>query len=147
METKPPSQKGPSARGWLFIGFVVLIIAALTPFAVRLGRQTARTAQARQEVAKLKEAVSGYYRTFGETPGNPRAKILFSALSGLNAKGIIFFSAPYSRFNPEGELIDPWRHPYQLDVTDPYNPRIYSFGPNGRDEGGAQGSDDIVSWR
>jgi hypothetical protein len=147
METKPPPQKGPSARGWLFIGFVVLTIAALTPVMIRLGRQTAKTAQTRQEVAKLKDAISGYYRTFGEPPGNPRARVLFSSLSGINPKGIVFFSAGYSRFNADGELIDPWRHPYQLDINDPYNPRIYSFGPNGRDNHGAEGSDDIVSWR
>lgn len=132
---------------WFFIGFVLLITAVLTPVMTRLGRETAKRAQASQEAAELRAALIRYYRTFGEVPGSSRAKILFSALAGINSKGIMFFQAPYSRFNPEGELVDPWRSPYQIDLKDPYNPKVYSFGPDQRDNGGAEGSDDIVTWR
>src|SRR5688572_1010985 len=147
METKARLQKSNYLRGWIIVGFVLLTIAALTPVVTRWGRLTAQSAQAREEIAELRAGLIRYYRTFGEPPGGDRSKVPYSALTGLNSKGIIFFTAPYSRFSPEGELVDPWRRPYQIDLGDPYNPRIYSCGPDKRDDQGADGSDDIVSWR
>jgi hypothetical protein len=146
METKPPPQRSYMGA-WLFIGFVLLTVTVLTPLMTHLGRQTAKSAQARQEAAELRAALIRYQRTYGETPGNSKAKILFSSLAGMNPKGIIFFQAPYSRFSPEGELVDPWRSPYHIDLKDPYDPRVHSFGPNLRDDHGAESSDDIVTWR
>lgn len=144
METKSQPQRSYMGA-WLFIGFVLFTVAVLTPLMTELGRQTAKSAQARQEAAELRAALIRYYRTYGEPPGNSKAKVLFSALAGINPKGIIFFQAPYSRFSAEGELVDPWRTPYQIDLKDPYNPRVYSFGPNLRDDHGAAGSDDVVA--
>jgi hypothetical protein len=130
---------------WLFIGFVLFTVAVLTPLMTQLGRQTAKSAQARQEAAELRAALIRYQRTYGQSPGNSKAKILFNELAGINPQGIVFFKAPYSRFSSEGELVDPWRTPYQIDLKDPYNPRVYSFGPNLRDDHGAPNSDDVVA--
>ena len=32
-----------------------------------------------------------------------------------------------------------------IDVSDPKNPKVYSFGPNKKDDGAT--GDDVVSWR
>ena len=59
----------------------------------------------------------------------------------------ILAEAAAKRFNAQGEYVDLWKHPYRIDVSNPQSPNVYSFGENGIDEGGAEGSDDIASWR
>ena len=49
--------------------------------------------------------------------------------------------------NAKGELTDPWGTPYRFDLSDPKSPRVWSCARNRKDDGGAQSSDDIVSWR
>lgn len=69
------------------------------------------------------------------------------ALLGENPRKIVFFAGPEKNFTPHGEYLDPWGTPYRFDLSDPKAPRVWSCGPNRKDEGGAEGSDDIVSWR
>ena len=70
-----------------------------------------------------------------------------NAFRGGNPRKIVFFEARPSSYNAQGAFIDPWGTPYVLDLSKPEAPRAWSCGPNRRDEGGAKGSDDIVSWR
>ena len=44
-------------------------------------------------------------------------------------------------------LLDPWDHPYISDGIVNDRPRFHSLGIDGVDQHGAEGSDDIVSWR
>ena len=72
-----------------------------------------------------------------------------NTLRGANPRKIVFFDGkPTAKFNsPQGAFLDPWGTPYRIDLSNPEEPRVWSCGPNRRDEGGAKGSDDIVSWR
>ena len=69
---------------------------------------------------------------------------VMNALYGMNLREIVFIDSSY-RVNARGEFLDPWGHPYRIDVSNPQSPNVYSFGENGIDEGGAEGSDDIAS--
>jgi hypothetical protein len=51
-----------------------------------------------------------------------------------------------SRLNSAGQFLDPWGTPYRIDTSNPKFPWAYSCGPDKKDDGGAPGSDDIVSW-
>jgi general secretion pathway protein G len=58
------------------------------------------------------------------------------------------YAGPYLEGSFE-ELKDPWGNPYEYrfpgDVNeDSYD--LWSWGPNGKDDGGKEGSDDIKNW-
>ena len=52
-----------------------------------------------------------------------------------------------SRIFSNGTPLDPWHHPYIYDGIVNDQPRFHSIGKDGIDQHGAEGSDDIVSWR
>jgi hypothetical protein len=66
---------------------------------------------------------------------------------GANPRKIVFIEVRETRINTQGEFVDPWGTPYRIDVSKPDAPRVWSCGPNRKDENGADGSDDIVGWR
>lgn len=103
-------------------------------------------AEARSFVVALLSATKAYATEYGSPVSGSHAQIL-AALGGNNQREIVFFDTAASRFNAHGELMDPWGTPYHFDLSDLKQPRIWSCGPNRKDENGAEGSDDIVSWR
>jgi hypothetical protein len=88
----------------------------------------AKVAQAKTDVAGLSSALGAYNAEYGTLPTGTAAEVM-NAFRGENPRKI------------------PWGTPYVLDLSKPEAPRVWSCGPNRRDEGGAQGSDNIVSWR
>jgi type II secretory pathway pseudopilin PulG len=137
----------PVVIRWLIIlGITALILSLLPGVSLDTNRNRPR-AEARFFVSALLSATSAYAAEYGApVSGSSPAQIL-AALRGKNQREIIFFDAAPSRFNAKGELIDPWGTPYRFDLSNPKQPRIWSCGPNRKDENGAEGSDDIVSWR
>ena len=81
------------------------------------------------------------------------ARVLYNLLSATNAG--TYFLEPRQDWDQRQELVDPWGRPYQVQLAWPagganHNDptllaevKIWSTGPNGRDEHGA--GDDIIS--
>ena len=82
----------------------------------------------------------------GAPPTGDHTEIM-AALRDMNGRKDFFHTYELKQLSARGEYLDPWDHPYRIDTSNPQSPNVYSFGKNGIDEGGAEGSDDIASWR
>ena len=138
----------PKRRRWR--EFLVLIVTIPLVVGVALhGYQNLRTedkAMTHGDASGLVTAIHQYfqeYRAFG-TIDNAN---IIRELRGANTRGIVFLDEHTDRFNANGEFTDRWGMPFRIDVSDPAHPRVWSCGPDRHDDGGKEGSDDIVSWR
>ncbi len=127
----------------LLASVVVGLIGWLAP-AVRSPTVTPRTPIARVEVENAKGALKAFHAAFASYPtGNPAQ--VSASLRGSNRQGLIFLNVPGRSLSDAGELVDVWKHPLRIILTNPAGPTVYSLGPNGRDNGGLPGTDDIVA--
>lgn len=130
----------------------VLLLAIIVPLGLLLSlRDTNLHLHRKLYVSKahtelLSSALRGYWEEYHAAPGGDAGHVL-NTLRGENPRKIVFFAATASSVNSRGEFVDLWGTPYHIDVSRPESPRVWSCGPNRRDEGGADGTDDIVSWR
>lgn len=130
----------------MILGIVAILLFFIQIWESLHFAKTVRKAETKTIEAGVLTALKAYATEYGYSlTGNPVQ--MFAALRGNNQRKIIFFEVRSDRFNAQGELIDPWDTPYRFDLSKPDAPRIWSCGPNRKDEGGAEGSDDIVSWR
>ena len=127
-------------------GLLLFFIIGLFFLRVGTPKEHPRRAEARSFVDGLLTATNAYATEYGSPLSGTPAQIL-ATLRGDNPRKIIFFDTLPRQINAQGELIDPWGTPYRFDLSDPQKPRIWSCGRNRKDEDGAEGSDDIVSWR
>ncbi|MGB8352431.1 MAG: hypothetical protein WCD79_00935 [Chthoniobacteraceae bacterium] len=104
-----------------------------------------REVGARNGLTCIITGVKAYNVEYGVMPSGGNARII-KALRGDNPRKLVFFDLPDKDINANGEYTDPWGTPYRIDTSDPKHPWAYSFGPNKRDDGGAEGSDDTASW-
>lgn len=136
---------------WVFPGLAGILIAGLWfPGIFQCERHpSARKIdvnEARSETRMLAMTLGFYQAGFGELPSGDHVQVVAS-LTGKNPRNLVFYEPPHGRVNARGELLDPWGATYRFDTSDPKQPRVWSCGPNRRDDGGAEGSDDIISWR
>lgn len=142
-----PTRRHPYVKrvAWAIIAVLVVLIVVLV---LNDGptRTSPRLMQARMEVQALEIALLLYEKEYGSALSGPPGEMM-RALMGASPKNYVFFEVDTDRLTPEGVLLDPWKQPYHLDTSIPGKPRVYSSGRNQLDELGAEGSDDIASWR
>jgi len=130
---------------WLIIlGISALVLLLLILQAQQ--RKRLKIVQTHGTEASVLSAMKAYTTEYGYSIEGEPLEIL-RALRGDNRRRIIFFEAPVNRINDRGELVDPWNTPYRFDLSKLDSPRVWSCGPNRKDENGADGSDDVASWR
>ena len=141
-----PKKKGVPWAGLLVAIFIVVIFvgSVIPPLLPTGGVQTRGIAM--YDIMNIRSALQSYVAEFGVPLSGDNVEIL-TTLRGKNPNQIVFFEGVASRFNARGEYLDPWKHPYRIDASNPDFVWVYSFGKNGIDEGGAEGSDDVASWR
>jgi hypothetical protein len=144
--TVPKERRVPWFSYLFLAGFLFLVVAAFFDRTCRPSREGLQRVRARNEAATIVMAVRAYLLDYDSLPAGDGVQIM-NALRGNNPKKTIFFEARLDRYNARGEYLDEWGTPFRIDVSDPDQPRAYSCGKNTRDEGGAEGSDDIPSWR
>jgi hypothetical protein len=128
----------------VLIGFLVLIVnALLTQRGCGPSRELFSTTN---RLNLTLAALNSYQTEYGQRPDGDNAAIM-RALRGDNPKKLIFLEGRREDFNDRGEIIDGWHSPIRIGGSDSAKPWAYSFGKNQKDEGGAYGSDDVVSWR
>lgn len=149
MNGQPRSNRRPVVIRWAIILAITVLVFLWIMHGARANArifQNARRARVRQTEADLLSAMKTYSTEYGYSVTGDPAQIL-AVLRGDNQRKIIFIEIGPERFNSKGELLDSWGMPYRFDFSKPDAPRVWSCGPNRKDEGGAEGTDDIVSWR
>lgn len=146
MRTKSITSK---LENFIFAAGVVAILFVTADIFFQTGRSDripATQVAASHEVTALHTALVQYFAEFGSAPVGSQAAII-KTLRGENPRQMVLLEVRGRSLSKSGEFLDPWKHPYRIDVSTPAKPAVYSFGPNGRDEGGIRKSDDVTSWR
>lgn len=131
----------------LWVAFVLLLgVILILPAVLMRNGSPSRKVSARRDVASVTAALRQYLTKYETLPQGTHRHVM-AALRGQNRMRILFFEAATTSFNALGELLDPWKTPHAIDVSDPAKPRVHSFGPDRKDDHGAPESDDIASWR
>lgn len=143
-----------AARGVAFLKWVVpilllmLIVSLFAPFHSYVFICT-RNGKAKSEINGLVIAMKSYQVEYDKLPQSSQIFAVLEGheLNGDNPRRITFFEHAPAFSLPDGTPLDPWRHPYIFDGIVNDQPRFHSVGKDGIDQHGAEGSDDIVSWR
>ena len=141
-----PAKKG-FPWGWIAVLIAVIsLVAAANYFrgTVCIYDRQSRTGS---DLDAILTILRLYVSEYGALPDGDNDAV-WKALRGENPRQIEFCPKTSASTGKElGVVLDPWGTPYQIDTSDRKSPRVYSFGKNRIDEGGAEGSDDVVSWR
>jgi hypothetical protein len=124
---------------------IAIALSLLFFFQARYPRGRVLVSSAMTDISTVRLALEVYRMEFGSFPDGSNVAV-YRALCGENPKELVFLDISPKRISNGSELMDPWENPYRIDLSDPRRLRIHSAGPNGIDEKGAGGSDDIVSW-
>jgi hypothetical protein len=149
-QTKPDrATAGPVRSRWvlafnllMIVVFVTVVLGMLFPSINR--RVPSQRSKSRVLVSCLSGALLAYHAVEGSYPAGSQAEIVAS-LCATNGGGQVYLQLPIGHLSPTGELLDGWKHPLRIILTNPAGPIVYSVGPNGLDDGGAPGSDDLVA--
>lgn len=143
-------------RGFTLVELLVVIaILGILMSLVTAGAQTARRrgaiTKAKATIAALETAIAMYHGDMGDYPPTDNEGLI----KGLTEEAGKDWLGPYMEFKQDelvdGQALDPWGQPYVYVSSNggspqhrPHSYDLYSFGPNGVDDSGAQ--DDIVNW-
>lgn len=114
------------------LGFLAMYRAWLN---VRTRTQSAHTQAA---LSSLSAAIALYRSDWSMVPTGTNADLV-RALTTTTRRGG-YFSITCLRINAGGELLDGWGNPYiyvSISERDRVTARLYSCGPNGKDDSGA----------
>lgn len=144
--TLPKERPRPWIRYLALTGLLIMGLMLLFPTVCTIPiRRDRENNQVRNQAAMLRLALRSYDADYGTLPQGDDAQIM-KALGGDNPRKTVYFEGQTSRYNARGEYLDRWGVPFRFDLSHPDHPRAYSCGPNTKDEGGADGSDDLVSY-
>lgn len=148
MDEPPPV--ATRARPFSWVNRLAIVLFLFLAFAVCfvdvVPKDNREGAEARNSAILLLTSLRAYEIEFGPMPAGDHADII-AALGGQNPGQIVFLDLSERKLSATGEFLDPWGAPYHFDLTDPDTPHIWSAGPDAKDDNGAKGSDDIVTWR
>jgi type II secretory pathway pseudopilin PulG len=134
-------------RWAIILGVIALAYLVIVPPRRSFMMEQRKRVQAKATAGQLAAALQQYFAEYGSGFMVNTNAIVMGTLQGGNPRKIVFFETAPQWINAQGELIAPWGTPYSFDLSVPQNPRIWSCGKNRRDDSGAEGSDDIPSWR
>ncbi len=122
MSKKPLPTKLPVIIGflilWGLIGGFVLMFA---------GKNFSRTTSTSAELQIIAKSIEAYAKTNGVLPEGDNRQI-FQALAGSNATKTVFLVA--IRTNANGEVLDSWQTPFQIEKLGTNSFSIRSAGKN-----------------
>jgi|GEM_PF-1035524 len=121
------------------------IVALFLPLMDVPSKNVLNVVQAKNDLFMTTTAIKAYHSDKGAiiTGGNVE---IVKVLRGKVGEDTVYLEPPPKELNSAGEFIDPWKTPYRLGMSADGFPWAYSCGPDGKDDGGAPGSDDIASW-
>ena len=134
-------------RSLIWIAAVVFAVAAIFMLLyphVSCGPLPAKVVQSKNDAVQISMGLRDYKSEFGVYPSGNQSQII-EALRGKNPKGIVFIEPSERQINQNGEFIDSWGYPFQIDFSFE-KPHVWSLGKNHTNEKGKVGSDDLSSW-
>ncbi len=91
------------------------------------GSRKPRIPMARREMSNLVAAFNQYYAAYGAYLQGTNSTVL-KILLGDNPRKIQLFNADPRRIDSKGEFLDPWKTPYDIQISDQTNYIIRSAG-------------------
>ncbi len=160
-----------SVKGFTLIELLVVIsiigvLAGMGIAGAPMIMNRAKKTKAKSVINGLQMALARYKNDYGVYPNDESPVTVMNDLTGYkdspDKPDEIYLNdpdwkGPYfkieikdaDRGQRNRALLDPWKSPYQFNLSDPkYNAfscDIYSFGPNGEDDKGKK--DDVTNWR
>jgi hypothetical protein len=135
-----PAKAGPT-RSFL-VGCGIAFVALSLAFVVLWVRGRARARDQRRATGTVLDALAAKLEERSRSARAPAARGLGADFSGQRA----LMEAGLLTPAPEGALIsDAWGQPLRYRSESPAHFKLYSFGPNGRDDEG--GFDDLLRQR
>jgi len=145
---------------------IIAILAGLLFPTIKSALQKTEIAKARETIHQIGGAFRSYYTEFGRWPTNISTTFPLNTNLFANTKGLSFLDVASKDINGSGQILDPWRSPYQCVTDAGYvgwvaNPldasatisngyAIWSNGPDGTNdntgETSAKNKDNIKSW-
>lgn len=126
-------------------GILIIAYLLLAPVSTFCGL-SAEAAMAKNDAVNLSNSLVVFKVEYGSYPEGSIREIL-NQVSGENPKKIVFIELEPRKMSSDGIFLDPWRHPYQINlVDDPKTPHVWSLGKNGIDDSTNAKSDDLRSW-
>ena len=122
----------------IVIAIIGILMSLLFP-AVNAAIDSARTAQAKNDVTQIATAVTAYETEYGKLPptGTTVSGTLLQALVGVTTNGnprkIVFIEVNAAKkgksgTNSSGQFVDPWGNSYKIALDDDYDNTIASAG-------------------
>jgi hypothetical protein len=108
---------------------------------IRGAKTASRVSASRAMIQDLAVALKAYETDFGVYPP-PGNACLVRALETHGPKDVPYYQFRDEEMNARHEWLDYWKHPFVYELPAGGKFRLYSWGPNGKDENGA--GDDIV---
>src|SRR4051794_14070105 len=104
---------------------IVVVAWILSPQKMIGNKRSPKIHQTHYEIVNFCAALSQYHTEFGEYPSGTKANIL-TTLLGENSKKILFLHVDPTLINSTGELMDPWKTPYKINIAGETNFTIRS---------------------
>ncbi len=148
---------------------VIAILMGLAFPAFQSVQNSARNAQAKNDLVQIVTAVNAFYTEYGKYPlvtadtiygpaANPNS-LLFNALRGISAENprkIVFISPPDAKDTSKprsgigtstgsGQLFDPWGSPYYVSIDGNYNNQI-DTNPYSSNAGSTPLRAGVIAW-
>ena len=152
LEPRTSNRQGFTLVELLVVIAILGILISLVTAGAQAARRRGAVTKAKTTIASIETAIAMYLGDMGAYPATGNAGLV-SALQDdpHNAN----WDGPYMEFKQDeltdGELVDPWGHPYVYVSVNggapEHRPRSYdlsSLGPNGASDSG--GGDDIINW-
>ena len=152
-----PQPPAPSLRSFTLVELLVVIaILGILISLVTAGAQAARrrgaVTKAKTTTSSIETAIAMYLGDMGAYPATGNAALVAALQDDPHNAN---WDGPYMEFKQDelkdGELVDPWGHPYVYTSSNGGSPEhrarsydLYSLGPNGANDSG--GGDDIINW-
>ena len=166
---KKINNKGFTLIELLVVISIIGVLAGMGMAAGPMIKAQANKMKAKSVISGLQMALETYKNDYGVYPNDETSVGVFNDLTGYKDspdhpdemyikedpdwRGPYFGEGTQAKEYDRGEknraLLDPWRNPYQFNLSDPkYNHftcDIYSFGPDGKNDKGK--GDDITNWK
>jgi len=134
-------------RTYRWVGLVIFLLLGVAIAISPLwdSQQSKVKVIAKRDTELFLAGLEAYHAEYGEYPSGDN-RTLIHILKGDNPNKIQFVDLPEKSFNAHGEFVDPWGHPYRVDLSNPSKIRIWSIGKDGKDAPDDPASGDIRSW-
>jgi hypothetical protein len=130
---------------WVIFAILLVLVGGLF-FPRHSGPSRSRPVIAKVEVIQLGLAMKSYHSDYGEWPARADSSgaEFVAILAGQNPRRIVYMEFPDRIVSNRCPFLDPWGSPFHVRVGSGLAVRVWSNGPDRKDDRGE--GDDIGNW-